>query len=166
MEIPLPNNIHIAFDNWTLLKGGVDVQTYQDKLIAALPNHELKFSIAPDRPQSNGMPFATNMAGGADAKLAYDAAEKIWPKVVNTAVLTTSIQPEIVSILGEQIKVGHVTVFKNQNDTWSLELVREIYKVDGDTITFGLGPVGHAMRTVLKNDRVPVTRESATSMGS
>jgi hypothetical protein len=165
MESPSANNINIAFDHWTLLKGGVDQQTYQDQLIAALPNHELKFSIAPDIPQSNGVPYAISIAGGADANMVFEAARKIWPTVINTAVDTTPIQPDVVNILGEQIRVGHVVVSRNDNETWSLERVREIYKIEGDTITFGLGPVGHAMRTVFASDKVAVTRKSVTSVG-
>ena len=74
-------------------------------------------------------------------------------------------EPEVVSVLGEQIRVGYFTVSKNGNETWLLERVREIYKVDGNAITFGLGPIGHASRTVIKEEKVVVTKESVTAGG-
>jgi hypothetical protein len=162
----VPDITSIAFDPWTLRAAGVEHQLYQDKLIAALPGHELQFSIARDIPQSLGMPFAINMASGADAAMAFEAASRIWPTVINTAMSITDKEPGVVSVRGEQIRVGHVTVSKNEHGTWTLERVREIYKVAGDTITFGLGPIGHAMRTVLKEDKVVVTKESVTSVCS
>jgi len=165
MENHMPNIISIAFDQRTLRAGGVDHQLYQDKLIAALPNHKLQFSIARDIPQSLGMPLALSIVGGADAHEAHEAARQIWPTVLNTAMMSTSTQPDVVSVLGEQIRVGHFTVSRNGDETWRLERVREIYKVDGNAITFGLGPIGHASRTVLKHEKVAVTRESVTSVG-
>ncbi|MBR8206778.1 hypothetical protein KDW80_29940 [Burkholderia vietnamiensis] len=160
------NVIKIAFDCVSLRRGSVDLQTYQDELIAALPDHKLEFSLAPDISDSLGMPFAINMASGTDASLAFDAAKNVWPLVINTAMMTTDIQPEVVSILGDQIKVGHVTVSKNTNETWTLERVRDIYKKGEHSITFGLGPIGHASRTVLKEDKVVVTKDSVASVGS
>lgn len=77
----------------------------------------------------------------------------------------TKEAPAVVRIPGEKIKVGHVTVFKNNNGTWSLERVREIYKIGDDSISFGTGPVGHARRTALKSDKVVITRESVASVG-
>jgi hypothetical protein len=79
MENHMPNIISIAFDQRTLRAGGVDHQLYQDKLIAALPNHKLQFSIARDIPQSLGMPLALSIVGGADAHEAHEAARQIWP---------------------------------------------------------------------------------------
>ncbi|MDF0506492.1 hypothetical protein POK33_37700 [Burkholderia cenocepacia] len=162
----MANVIEIAFDCWSLRRGSVDLQAYQNELIAALPNHELIFSLAPDIADSLGMPFAIKMASGTDASMAFDAAKKVWPSVINTAMVTTDLQPDVVNILGDQIKVGHVTVSKNGNETWTLERVREIYKKDGHSITFGLGPIGHASRTVLNEDKVVVTKDSVASVGS
>jgi len=66
-------------------------------------------------------------------------------------------------VAAHRLKVGHVHVFRNPNGTWSLERVREIYKmtqgVDA-TVTVGVGPVGHASRTFSKNQMVDITRES------
>lgn len=125
----MPNIISITFDPWTLRAAGVEHQLYQDKLVAALPGHELQFSIARDIPQSLGMRFAINMASGADAAMAFEAASQIWPTVINTAMTITDTEPEVVSVHGEQIRVGHVTVSKNENGTWNLkgvELSRRI----------------------------------------
>ncbi|KWI49503.1 hypothetical protein [Burkholderia cepacia] len=166
METQLPNIIKIAFDRWTLRQGWVDHELYEKELRAALPNHELQFSFAPDIPQSVGMKFAFNVASGADAAMAFEAAKQVWPNVINTAMTIAITEPDVVTVLGEQIRVGHVTVWKNENGTWTLARVREIYKVADNTVTFGLGPIGHTMRTVLKEDKVVVTKESATSTGS
>ena len=164
-ENHMSNGIHIAFDVMTLRKGAVDLPIYQDRLIAALPNHELTFSLAREIPDAVYIPFAINSASGTDANLVMPIAREIWPTVIETAMKTTDTQPDVVSVLGDKIKVGHVTVFQNPNGTWSLEIVREIYKVDEDSITFGLGPIGHAQRTVLKNDKVVITKASANSVG-
>lgn len=91
MENHMPNIISIAFDQWTLRAGGVDHQLYQDKLIAALPGHQLQFSMARDIPQSLGMPFGISTVGGTDAHVAHEAAGRIWPTVVNTAMMSLKL---------------------------------------------------------------------------
>lgn len=119
MEAPLPHVIEIAFDCWTLRRGWVDLQVYQDSLIDVLPNNELKFSIAPGLPQSVGMPFAINRAGGVDASMASEAAKEVWATLLNTAMTTTDTEPDVVRILGDQIKVGYVTVSRTGLGLWN-----------------------------------------------
>ncbi|REG58542.1 hypothetical protein B0G80_1201 [Paraburkholderia sp. BL6669N2] len=80
----MSNKIQIAFDTWTPRKYAADQRVYQERLIAALPAHELKFSIARDTPQSVYMPEGISMASGVDAALAMKLAKAIWPTVANT----------------------------------------------------------------------------------
>ncbi|MBF6989286.1 hypothetical protein [Cupriavidus sp. IK-TO18] len=80
-------------------------------------------------------------------------------------IVITEASPDVVRVRGDRIKVGHFTVIMNPNRTWSAERVREIYKVGDDTVTFGVGPVGHAQRTVFHGEMVAVTRASAESVG-
>jgi len=104
METPRASVIAIAFDCLSLRRGSVDLQAYQDELTAALPNHELKFSLAPDIADSLGVPFAISMVSGTEASMAFDAAKEVWQSVINTAMGTvTDLAPEVVSILGEQV---------------------------------------------------------------
>jgi DNA-binding protein H-NS len=79
--------------------------------------------------------------------------------------ISTSMEaPDVVRIPAHKLKVGHVHVFRNANGSWSLERVREIYKVtEGPdaTVTVGLGPVGHAARTFFKGQMVDITRATS-----
>ncbi|MGA3983447.1 hypothetical protein ACI2TD_18095 [Ralstonia nicotianae] len=75
----------------------------------------------------------------------------------------TEEAPDVVRISTQKLKVGHALVFKNPNGSWSQERVREIYKVTKGppaTITVGLGPIGHASRTLFLDEKVDVARAS------
>lgn len=87
-----------------------------------------------------------------------DAVEQVWPMVINTAMTITDTELGVVRVDAVHIRVGHATVSKNENGTRTLECVREMYEVADHTVTFGLGPIGHTMRTVLKEDKVDVTK--------
>jgi hypothetical protein len=83
----MPTKIKVAFDAYTLCQAKVDQQVYQDRLAAALPEHSLSFSIAPDVPMTVGFPFAINMisSAGVSPDKVMQAAETIWSLVINTA---------------------------------------------------------------------------------
>ena len=77
-------------------------------------------------------------------------------------------QPDTVRVRGDEVRVGHWVVIKNPkgDGTWLVERVREIYQATGDTVTFGLGPVGHAARTVFNAEKIAITRQSAETVGT
>lgn len=84
----IENEINIALDAYTLEKFGVDQKAYQSRLNAALPDHRLTFSIAPDSPMAVGFRYAINMVSGPNdaPRLVTEAAEKVWPMVIGPSI--------------------------------------------------------------------------------
>jgi len=85
-------------------------------------------------------------------------------KTTDQEVAICAEAPEIVRIQAQKLKVGHVHVFQNQDRSWSLERVREIFEItegaDG-IVSVGLGPTGHACRVFFRRQWVTITRASA-----
>lgn len=73
---------------------------------------------------------------------------------------TTDVFPEVVRVRPENLLVGQVHVFQNNNGTYSLEKIRAIDFSNCDVVNVSKGPTGHSMQSFNRENAVEILRES------